>query len=45
LAQGRRGIPGEAIKAMPKAIRDILEECTAEDWNHRMEQLKTWTRS
>lgn len=38
-----KGVPGELIKAMPKEIRDILEECTPEDWNHRMEKTN-WTK-
>jgi hypothetical protein len=32
------GIPGELVKAMPKDFRDILDQCTAEDWNRRLEK-------
>jgi len=28
--------PGEAVKHLPKDIRNTLKECKSRDWNHRV---------
>ena len=33
-------IPGSAIKLLPKSIRRVLEQCTAEDWYRVIEAKK-----